>query len=277
MYQIIQKLISKNRSGKKLVPAGMVVHETASPGDDALSEFNYFNKGAGGRKASAHAFIDWENILQTVPWNEQSWHAGSSANKQFIGVELCHTSDKEKFKAIWCRAVWLFAYCFIFECGIKTITKGNLMSHAEVSAKWHQTDHVDPVAYFKMFGKSVDDFREAVQTEIDLMLNCLSMEQAVKLLVKAKITASPGYWLKALPYGPVKGEYLEMLIINAAKHFTKGLESLLMTRDKAIDVLFKKNISYDPSYWRNYAKKGESASGRNTERLLIEIAKKLLK
>ncbi len=69
-YTIVQKFISQNRSGKTLNAKGTVLHETATPGASDENEFNYFNSGYRG--ASAHAFVDYDSITQTVPWNEQS-------------------------------------------------------------------------------------------------------------------------------------------------------------------------------------------------------------
>lgn len=170
MYTIIQKFITQNRPGTRLRPRGIVVHETDNLGATALNHFKFFNSAYRG--ASAHAFVDWlPDILQTIPWNEVSWHAGRTANLNYIGIELCHAKTKEDFKIVWDKAVWLFAYLFINVLHVQTVTKDNLMSHYDVSMKWKQTDHVDPVSYFKAYGKTVDDFRAAVQSEINLMLN----------------------------------------------------------------------------------------------------------
>ncbi|MFL0267219.1 peptidoglycan recognition protein family protein [Candidatus Clostridium radicumherbarum] len=168
-YTINQRFISMNRSNIQLKPIGTVVHETSDPGATDENEFNYFN--SGNRGASAHAFVDKDSITQTIPWDEQSWHAGPTANTNFIGIELCHYDDAEGFKEVWLRAVWLFAYVHVFIIKRFPITKFNLMSHAEVSEKWHETNHTDPVSYFEKFGKTVDDFRNEVQLEIDKMLN----------------------------------------------------------------------------------------------------------
>ena len=40
------KLLSKNRSYELLVPIGIVLHETATPGATAQNEFLYFNNDA---------------------------------------------------------------------------------------------------------------------------------------------------------------------------------------------------------------------------------------
>ncbi len=166
-YQINQKYIARNRSGQTLNPIGMVVHDTDTKGATDENEQAYFNNN--NVQASAHAFIDWDSITETVPDSEVAWGSGPTSNHKFLQIELCvpATHDPTKFQEVWNRAVWYFAYKFINRLNIKTVTKDNLMSHAEVSNKWGETDHQDPIAYFQEYGKTVDGFRSAVQNEIN--------------------------------------------------------------------------------------------------------------
>ena len=164
MYKV--KLIQNNRSGSRLNPIGIVVHETATPGATAEREYQYFN--SANRGASAHAFVDWEDVIQTIPYDEVAWHAGPTANSRYIGIELCRPSghDPEKFGRVWNNAVSLFADLFR-ENGFGTVTVDNLQSHAEVSSRWRESDHTDPVGYFAEYGKTVNEFRDAVQNELN--------------------------------------------------------------------------------------------------------------
>lgn len=170
-YQVIPSPLSFNRSHCTLKPVGMALHSTDTPGATAIQEVKYFNTHPE-RQASAHGFIDWTSIMQTIPFKEIAWHAGHTANSHFIGIELCEPAgiDPVKFKAVWDRAVWWFADTFINTLKIHVVTKDNLMSHAEISAKWHETNHTDPVQYFKKYGKTIDQFRSAVQAEINKQL-----------------------------------------------------------------------------------------------------------
>ncbi|MCM0648620.1 SH3 domain-containing protein [Clostridium swellfunianum] len=186
-YQITEKFISKNRSGKVLTAKGTVLHETATPGATAENEFRYFNGAYRG--VSAHAFVDHESIIQTVPWNEQAWHAGGTANRNYIGIELCNFDDRSKFDEIWKRAVWLFAYVHVNVIKVTTINKDTLMSHAEVSAKWKETTHQDPIAYFAKFGKTVDQFREGVQKAINVMIGQPQQQQNNNTVLYGTVTA----------------------------------------------------------------------------------------
>lgn len=173
-YQINQKYISKNRSGQKLNAVGMVVHDTATKGATDENEQSYFNNN--NVQASAHAFIDWDSITETVPDYEVAWGSGPTSNHRFLQVELCvpASHDNVKFQEVWNRAVWYFSYKFINLLKINTVTKDNLLSHAEVSNRWRETDHQDPIAYFNEYGKTIDDFRQDVQNEINKNSGSLS-------------------------------------------------------------------------------------------------------
>ena len=189
MYKV--KLIQNNRSGSRLNPKGVVVHETATPGATAEREYQYFN--GGDRGASAHAFVDWEDVVQTIPYDEVAWHAGPTANSRYIGIELCRPSSHEpdKFERVWNNAVSLFADLFR-EHGFGEVTVDNLLSHAEVSSRWRESDHTDPVGYFAEYGKTVNEFRDAVQKELnggaevaainDLVARIEALEQRVNRL-----------------------------------------------------------------------------------------------
>ena len=162
-----------NRSGARLNPMGVVVHETATPGATARDEFNFFN--TGNRDASAHGFVDWNEYIQTVPYTEIAWHAGQTANRRYIGIELCHAESQEEFIKVWDNAVMVIASIFSY-FGWE-VTKDTLLSHSDVSLRWGETDHTDPIGYFKKFGKTMEDFKAAVKNEIIGGLNMTQYEE----------------------------------------------------------------------------------------------------
>ena len=167
MYNVVQKFITKNRPYSPLSPVGIVIHETANPDASAELHYEYFGKRDVG--ASAHAFIDEDSILQLIPWNEISWHAGKTANRMYWGVEMCHTNDPVKFNEIWKRAVWLCMHLLTQVSNPVTYKVNNrtLRSHREVADEWKETDHQDPHSYFEKFGVNVDMFRSAVQNAVN--------------------------------------------------------------------------------------------------------------
>lgn len=159
------KLLSKNRSHELLVPIGIVLHETATPGATAENEFSYFN--TGNRGASAHGFVDWNGYIQTIPYDEVAWHAGYTANHKYIGIEMCHATNKADFDKVWDNTVEIVVD-LINKCGFLI---NELTTHNEVSLRWGETDHTDPIGYFKKFGKTFEDFKNDVIAQINGGLN----------------------------------------------------------------------------------------------------------
>lgn len=264
MYEIKQKFISRNRSGMPLTARGLVIHETANPGDNALLEYEYFN--SGDRQASAHAFVDDKSIIQTVPWTEKAWHAGPTANRQFLGIEACHTEDASKFDAIWQKCVWLAAWLLKTQAfpSILKVNKLNLMSHAEVSDEWRETDHRDPVDYFATFGKTVDMFRVDVQTYIDLMV----FNDVVN---NREIIKSPEYWRENCWEGKlVEGEYVQQLIKNFVAMF-----QVCNNFEETVEYLQSKEIIKSPEYWLSNAVYGMKCDGKFVRTLMINMGRRL--
>jgi N-acetylmuramoyl-L-alanine amidase len=71
----------------------IVIHYTANNGDTALGNTNYFKTYRG---ASAHYFVDENNIYQSIEDKNIAWHCGankyyhsSCRNSNSIGIELC--------------------------------------------------------------------------------------------------------------------------------------------------------------------------------------------
>ena len=165
------KLLSKNRSYELLVPVGIVLHETATPGATAQNEFLYFN--GGDRSASAHGFVDWNGYIQTIPYDEVAWHAGYIANHKYIGIEMCHATNKADFDKVWDNTVEIVVD-LINKCGFSI---NELTTHNEVSLRWRETDHTDPIGYFKKFGKTFEDFKNDVIAHMNGGLNMTQYEE----------------------------------------------------------------------------------------------------
>jgi N-acetylmuramoyl-L-alanine amidase len=97
------------RSGKAMVPKGILVHYVGNPGSSALGNRNYFEAGAGGNHTSAHYIIGLQGeVLLCVPENECAMHAGKAYaacynevcktnNSTLIGIECCHPGADGKF------------------------------------------------------------------------------------------------------------------------------------------------------------------------------------
>ena len=76
----------------------IVVHYTANNGDRAESNGKYFQQP--NRNASAHYFVDENDVVQSVKDSDTAWHCGAKnykhnkcRNDNSIGVEMCSEKD----------------------------------------------------------------------------------------------------------------------------------------------------------------------------------------
>ena len=74
----------------------IVVHWTSNEGDTAKNNVDYFAREVV--KASAHYFVDENEVWNSVPPDRQAWHVGAQSyvhptcrNSNSIGVEMCLT------------------------------------------------------------------------------------------------------------------------------------------------------------------------------------------
>lgn len=82
----------------------IVMHYTGNKKDTANANVKYF-QGAN-RQASAHFFVDNDNIYQSVALKNVAWHCGGSKyyhndcrNANAIGIEMCCTAGNYKISA----------------------------------------------------------------------------------------------------------------------------------------------------------------------------------
>ncbi len=202
--KVNEKLLTENRSYEFLAPRGFTVHSTATPGatlgrdvlSKAKNEFDYFNSGYRG--GSSHYFVDWNEILRTIPEGEKAWHAGSTANKLFLSAELCEPRDNDpdrfrKFGIVWDNAVWLVAdACYRYGWKPTELVKPDgkpeiptVNSHNQVSGTWKETDHTDPIGFFKKYGKTWNDFIADVTKELNSLKGTEGNEVLDNLVIYA--------------------------------------------------------------------------------------------
>ncbi len=148
-------------------PEGFVIHSTATPGATAQNEFNYFN--SQHRAASAHYFVDWQEIIRAIPENEISWHAGQSANIRYLSLEMSEPKeeDPEKFQEVIKRTTWLVADA----CVRYGWSKDNIYSHQMISEMYRETNHTDPIGYLETYGMTWDNLLQSIEEERLRLLN----------------------------------------------------------------------------------------------------------
>ena len=160
--KVKEQLLVRNRSEEPLKPRGFVIHSTATEGATAQNEYIYFN--TNDLQASAHYFVDWQEIIRTVPENEKAWHAGPTANSKYLSAEMCEPKgyDEEKFNEVWRRTVWLVADA----CVRYGWTTKDIFSHEYMSLTYKETNHIDPIPYLKKYGRTWAQLLTAISNEI---------------------------------------------------------------------------------------------------------------
>lgn len=101
-YKLIQNLTkvnyTKGNNGRKYI----VIHYTGNRTDTGMANSNYFKNT--NRGASAHYFVDAENVVQVVSDSDTSWAVGRNygsnnlfgrcTNSNSISIEMCSTYGK---------------------------------------------------------------------------------------------------------------------------------------------------------------------------------------
>jgi cell wall-associated NlpC family hydrolase len=81
-----------NRPGRHMIPTGVTQHETNNRRDDARDHSNWQDTGTPGHPhgfVGVHFYVDDTVVIQKIPINETSIHAGSPGNESHISIELC--------------------------------------------------------------------------------------------------------------------------------------------------------------------------------------------
>lgn len=167
---IIKRHITQNdcyNTDRKIEPAGIMIHSTASPGVMAAEFVQRWNKP--GLEKGVHFFVDNKDIYQILPCDpgnvHRAWHCGKgkngSGNDTLIGMEICepkNLNDSAYFEAAYHNAVMLTAYL----CGTFGILPSNVITHAEGHQAGIASNHSDVLHWFPLHGRDMDNFREDV-------------------------------------------------------------------------------------------------------------------
>lgn len=85
------------RPAKKINWTTITVHNTGNPESTALNERGWLTNPTNTRIASWNYCIYEDQIIEAIPENEMSYHAGSRVgNETSLGVEICEAGDFEK-------------------------------------------------------------------------------------------------------------------------------------------------------------------------------------
>ena len=158
-----EQYINQNRSYQTLNATGLVIHDTDAEGGTAQNNRDYFNRVYSA--SSAHYFVDWSTVIQTVPESEVAWHAGPTANHRYLSIEMCmpYGNNQAQFNATYKKTVELAADI----CKRHGWSSNDIHSHYWVSYNFHETDHEDPIEFLQSYGKSWDIFLQDIQNAIN--------------------------------------------------------------------------------------------------------------
>lgn len=155
---------------------GVIGHATAVYGDTPDGERNY--ELNHWKDAFVHLFVGAGKILQVADTNYVAYGAGHTANHLgHVHVELCQTHDANQFAEDYAMYTWLLAK-FLHDRKLGVVDGVTLMSHAEVSAKWGDTNHTDPIEYLADHGKRWADVVADVTKQYNEM-EVYQMEHAI--------------------------------------------------------------------------------------------------
>ena len=127
----IKKMISPYNHYDYNNPKYIVLHYTGNAKDTAYNNAKYFN--GGNRNASAHYFVDDNNIYQVVEDNKGAWHVGNTKtevnNKNSIGIEMCCSGNYQVSSKTEANAIELVKHLM----AKYNIPIANVRTHAEVT------------------------------------------------------------------------------------------------------------------------------------------------
>lgn len=153
-YQSVNKYVSGGHG--YLNASYLVIHETANPGASAYNHTLLWSRD--DTYAVHHVMeLDGSTVYNTVAENRLCWHVGNG-NGYTIGIELAHATNASDFAKQWSEAV-KWAGDELRAHGWDT---SRLLSHYEAAQRWGGSDHTDPIGYFRQYGKTWAEFKQAV-------------------------------------------------------------------------------------------------------------------
>lgn len=191
---IKHSFITQNQCYKNSTPMtvrGLILHSIGCPQPSAEVFSKRWNDPT--KEVAAHAMVDGNSsdVWQFLPWDIVGWHAGGTANKSYIGVEMgepaaikytsganftISEADKPAAREMVTRtyeaAAELFAYlCEIF--AIEPRAAGSILSHSEAHARGKASNHADPEHIWRQLELShtMGTFRARVAEILDVLDN----------------------------------------------------------------------------------------------------------
>ncbi len=183
--EIIKMHLTKNiysRPGTKMEKVkGIVIHYVGNAGSSAKGNRNYFENLKLGQKmsngqyryASSHYIVGLEGeIIECVPEVEVAYHA-QSANKDHIGIEVCHPNPDGKFSEV--------TYAALIELIIETCKRYRLNPLRDVIRHYDVTGKDCPRYYVKNTGEWEQLKKDANKSVVEGNISKIQVELNGKL------------------------------------------------------------------------------------------------
>ena len=168
-YEIIQDYkVPNGKAGRFSAgkPTWVVVHSSGNPNASIDSEIAYMAKNQDN--AYVQAWCGHNKIVEIANTDYRAWGAGRTANKYAVQIEV--TEDKRLTKAQKQQAIDREAFWVAVQCAYYNIPLNKVYSHADISRMYPQdTNHTDPIAFFKSVGVSWSDFKAQVKKYHDVL------------------------------------------------------------------------------------------------------------
>ena len=169
-YEIIQDYkVANGKAGRFSAgkPTWVVVHSSGNPNAGLDSEIAYMTRNQDN--AFVQAWCGHNKIVEIASTDYRAWGAGRTANKYAVQIEV--TEDKRLTKAQKLQAIDREAFWVAVQCAYYGIPLNKVYSHADISRMYPQdTDHTDPIAFFKSVGVSWSQFKAQVKKYHDVLV-----------------------------------------------------------------------------------------------------------
>ena len=168
-YEIIQDYkVPNGKAGRFSAgkPTWVVVHSSGNPNAGLDSEIAYMTRNQNN--AFTQAWAGHNKIVEIANTDYPAWGAGRTANKYAVQIEV--TEDKRLSKTQKLQSIDREAFWVAVQCAYYGIPLNKVYSHADISRMYPQdTDHTDPIAFFKSVGVSWSQFKSQVKKYHDVL------------------------------------------------------------------------------------------------------------
>ena len=200
--KIKQKLCNPTnyRQGRTQAIKYIVIHYTGNNGDTAAGNANYFANN-GGIEASAHYFVDENEVYRSVLDADTAWHCGDTSynhpecrNANSIGVEICsrrdvlgryYFADEAVNRAVKLAKEKMDEYGIGVDCVVR---------HYDVTGKICPAPFVSDEVQWKVFkNRLIEEEDEMVRYQkLSDIPNDFGFRDVVETLMNAKIISGDG-------------------------------------------------------------------------------------